>query len=382
VAQADSAECHAACGEDGQASCHPAATPLSHTVGPTPNLPLGLSWTGCDYFVLSKLEGYRMPETNHELADFMRDATLQMASDYDRIQKRAADDPGTAGDQGEENWATLLRRWLPPVYQVVTKGRILSDEGTAGPQVDVLVLSPSYPQALLDKKLYLAGGVLAAFECKVTLKAAYVRDFIEHAASISRLAPRRMGSPFRELNSPLVYGLLAHAHVWNMPNSTPSVNIERSLLDADEEFVKHPSEMPNLLCVANLGAWTKSASAWIGPGMSIWSEKMAEIFGKEGAVTTGYIQHTKDAPDKWAADQPVGFTPIGVAISQLLNRLAADDDSLRRIALYFMRVGLVGRGVGKQRLWPGAVYSPEVRAGIAAGRLVNGKLWDEWDLPP
>ena len=33
VAQADSAECHAACGEDGQASCHPAATPLSHTVG-------------------------------------------------------------------------------------------------------------------------------------------------------------------------------------------------------------------------------------------------------------------------------------------------------------------------------------------------------------
>jgi hypothetical protein len=33
VAQADSAECHAACGRDGQASCHPAATPLSHTVG-------------------------------------------------------------------------------------------------------------------------------------------------------------------------------------------------------------------------------------------------------------------------------------------------------------------------------------------------------------
>ena len=32
VAQADSAECHAACGEDGQASCHPAAPPLSHTV--------------------------------------------------------------------------------------------------------------------------------------------------------------------------------------------------------------------------------------------------------------------------------------------------------------------------------------------------------------
>ena len=151
-----------------------------------------------------------MPETNHELADFMRDATLQMSSDYDRIQKRAVDDPGTAGDQGEENWATLLRCWLPPIYQVVTKGRILSDEGSAGPQVDVLVLSSAYPKALIDKKLYLAGGVLAAFECKVTLKAVHIRDLVEHSVLISRLTPRRKGSPLRELNSPIVYGLLAH----------------------------------------------------------------------------------------------------------------------------------------------------------------------------
>jgi hypothetical protein len=35
-----------------------------------------------------------------------------MAEEYDRIQKRATEDPGTAGDQGEENWATLLRNWL------------------------------------------------------------------------------------------------------------------------------------------------------------------------------------------------------------------------------------------------------------------------------
>jgi len=34
VAQVDSAECHAACRAEAQASCHPAATPLSHTVGP------------------------------------------------------------------------------------------------------------------------------------------------------------------------------------------------------------------------------------------------------------------------------------------------------------------------------------------------------------
>ena len=321
-----------------------------------------------------------MPATSHDLVSFMGDATLQMESDYERIQKRATEDPGTAGDQGEENWATLLRHWLPPAYQVVTKGRILSDSGTAGPQVDVLLLSPAYPQALIDKKLYLAGGVLAAFECKVTLKAAHVRHLMEHAISISQLAPRPKGSPFRELHSPIVYGLLAHAHAWNAPSSTPSENFERALLRADEELVTHPSEMPDLLCVANLGTWVKGCGTWIGPGMNVWSEQMADIYGLEGAVTTAYVGITKNSSDSWAADQPRGFTPIGAMISKLLSRLAADDERLRRLAMYFIKTGLQGRGKGQQRIWPGEVYSPEVRAGIAAGRLVNGRPWDEWSI--
>src|SRR4051812_7486068 len=107
----------------------------------------------------------------HDLLDFMSGATIEMAQEYERIQKRASEDPGTAGDQGEENWATFFKEWLPPFFQIVTKSRILSHEGQTSPQVDVLVLSPSYPQALLDKKVYLAGGVAAAFECKVTLRA-------------------------------------------------------------------------------------------------------------------------------------------------------------------------------------------------------------------
>lgn len=107
---------------------------------------------------------------SHDLFDFMRAATREMQEDYERIQKRAVEDPGTAGDQGEEDWKRLLTNWLPPMYQVVTKGRILSAEGIASPQVDVLVLHPAYPRKLLDKKLYLAGGVAAAFECKLTLR--------------------------------------------------------------------------------------------------------------------------------------------------------------------------------------------------------------------
>src|SRR5258706_2694249 len=109
-----------------------------------------------------------MRNTN-DLVDFMRTLTREMGDEYDRIQKRSLEDPGTAGDQGEENWATVFKDWLPPDYQVVTKGRLLSENGIAGPQVDIIILYPFYPKKLLDKKLYLTAGVAAAFECKNTL---------------------------------------------------------------------------------------------------------------------------------------------------------------------------------------------------------------------
>jgi hypothetical protein len=151
----------------------------------------------------------------NDLFDYMRSATHQMQGEYERIQKRAVEDPGTAGDNGEENWAELLRRWLPKSYHIVTKGRIMNTEGECGPQVDVLVLSPAYPEALLGRKEYLEGGVLAAFECKLTLKAEHIFTAVKNAAQIRRLSqPLRQGSPRKELYSRVYYGLLAHSHIW------------------------------------------------------------------------------------------------------------------------------------------------------------------------
>ena len=110
----------------------------------------------------------------HDLTQLIQQATAEMAAEYGRIRARAQEDPGTAGDQGERNWADLLRRWLPKSYNVVTRGRIIFSNGEASGQVDVLVLSPSYPNGLLDKNLYLAAGVLAAFECKNTLRRQHI----------------------------------------------------------------------------------------------------------------------------------------------------------------------------------------------------------------
>ena len=81
----------------------------------------------------------------HDLHDFMSQLTSDIDAEYHRIQKTAKLDPGTAGDEGEENWAKILRDWLPATYHVVTKGQIINNTGELSPQVDVLVLYPTYP---------------------------------------------------------------------------------------------------------------------------------------------------------------------------------------------------------------------------------------------
>jgi hypothetical protein len=174
--------------------------------------------------------GSTAPTQDHELQTFFQQDLDEFASEYGRIRNRAKEDPGTAGDEGEENWAELLRNWLPGSYTIVTKGRLLGVDGTCSPQMDVVVLNPGYPQRLLNKKVYIASGVAAAFECKTTLKGGHLEKAAETAAFVRQLVGRRSGSPYRELFTPPIYGLLAHSHVWKQPGSTPRENVTQTLL--------------------------------------------------------------------------------------------------------------------------------------------------------
>ena len=124
----------------------------------------------------------------HELDIFLDQVRQEMAAEYRRIYRRTTEDPGTAGDEGEANWAGLLADWLPADLHVRTKGRILGVDGTASPQVDVIVLAGDYPRRLREKKLYLAEGVVAAFECKTTLKLSHLAKFFSNAAKISEIS--------------------------------------------------------------------------------------------------------------------------------------------------------------------------------------------------
>lgn len=312
---------------------------------------------------------------SNDLIDFMNSATRQIAEEYDRIQKRATEDPGTAGDQGEENWATLFKNWLPDTFHIVTKGRILSHKGIASPQVDVIILRPEYPKHLLDKKLYLAGGVLAAFESKVTLKANHIHEFVKNSIEIKNHLYDNKGTPYKEIQSSIIYGLLAHSHSWKNDNSKPIDNIEKALWDADSQNVTHPIQMPDLICVADLAFWTASKMVFIGPKqIPDWST-YEERYGKNGSATSGYICRSNEQEN-----QTPNFTPIGSLITSLFHKLSWQIPTMQSLSRYFTLSNIQGNGSGRMRRWDSIIYSEEIRKRVENGHLKNGVLWDEWSI--
>jgi len=286
---------------------------------------------------------------------------------------------GTAGDQGEENWAELLREWLPRTYEVVTKGRIISQDGVTSPQIDVLVLKGSYPKKLLNKKLYLAAGVAAAFECKITLKTTHIVEALENCVKIKNLYRRRTGSPYRELHSPIIYGLLAHSHSWKGENSTPDRNIEQKLNEVDMQLVSHPCQHLDILCVADLAAWTSFYSTFTGPSQvpeHDWSAMVLRNgYHQNGSSSSGYMGHISAVQQKAES-----FAPIGVLISHLSQKLAWEEPSLRDLADYYRKTNISGSARGSLRRWPSSIFSEEIRPRVEAGYLVSGESWDEWHV--
>jgi len=312
-----------------------------------------------------------MPD--HDLHTFMAQVTTEMASEYDRIYARAKEDPGTAGDEGEENWARLFREWLPPNYHVETKGRLIGHDGRMSPQIDVVVLKPAYPRKLLEKKIWLAGGVAAVFECKTTLTAAHVTSSVKRCAGFKNLFPQREGSPREELRSPLIYGLLAHSHSWKGESSDPIGNIERAL-EAAAHSVTHPRFEMDVLCVADLATWS---STYMSRYDATWQPdhftELQSAFGASCGPITAMNCSWQGSPS-----QSQTFRPVGALLDAITYRLAWADPSVRDIANYFRRTNLGGSGSGKMRFWPLSSYSPSVAEQIKAGRATNGSWWDDW----
>jgi hypothetical protein len=320
-----------------------------------------------------------MNEKN-DLLDFFQEATDAMESDYKRISRRSKKDPGTAGDEGEENWANLLREWLPSGYHVVTKGQILFPDGSCGPQMDVFVLTPEFPSGLIRRKIkkYPAHCVAAAFECKLNLRASDFKKVFKNSSAIKNQQLMGEGSPYRELHSPIIYGLLTHRfEKGSKEKNAIFAIINKKIHECDNTYIKHPREMLDLICLSDIGTWSACKMAYLGPSVlpnGNW-EKVAHVYGGAPCTTTSYILHHSGS-----FEQIKDFTPIGTFITSLTNKLAWRNTALQSIARYYATSKISGTGEGASgRLWdPKMIYSASTFERVTRTGLVNGVHWHEW----
>lgn len=169
-----------------------------------------------------------------------------------------------------------------------------------------------------------------------------------------------------------MYGLLAHSHSWKGKKLIPIENIETKLIDEDEKHVDYPRKLLDLLCVADLAAWSSSIMTFIGPGqVPDWSRMML-IYGPTRSATTAYIGHFTSADN-----QVAHFTPVGVLISYLSQKLAWEHPEYRSLADYYRLTNFSGSGKGAMRKWDASIYSEEIRPRIQQELLSNGASWDE-----
>ena len=308
---------------------------------------------------------------NNDLIDFMHNITREMGAEYTRIRKRSREDSGTAGDQGEENWATLFKNWLPADYQIVTKGRLLSEKGIASPQVDVIVLYPFYPKHLLDKKHYLTAGVAAAFECKNTLKARHIEKAVKNAVAIRNLVTEQSGMYRDEIYGPIAYGLLAHSHSWQGAKSQPLTVVEDKLLESDLKYVSHPRECLDFVCISDLAVW----ASFKLPMTRVNFEHDGKCYHDWiPGPCTGFGRSHKDMYPE-GCDPYKSFTPIGSFLSKLFSKLALSDKRLDKLSRYFQLTVDGGFRIEKWRQWPASILSPGAQADVATNMQEYVREW-------
>ena len=298
-------------------------------------------------------------------------------SAYLRIRARSKDDPGTAGDQAEEDWAEILRDWLPATYRIVTKGRILFADGSSSPQVDVIVLTPTYPRGLGNEKYVFAGGVIAVFECKLTLRTIDIKRAFATASAIKRKAPARLGTPYDELNRPPIFGLLAHSQSLGKTDQNWD-RLYKAVQRYAAECSEHPRELLDVVCVADTATIALGKHILVGKGLSQQEvEELAEI-EEESAVAALYV-----VQDETKRHSELDFSGAILAglIYELTHRIAFEDETIRPWAEHLSGLGFYG-GIGLPLYCSEEVLSNDVRKHLK-DKGASQELWSKWsrDLP-
>lgn len=175
---------------------------------------------------------------------------------YKFLRKVVKPDPGTAGGECEDVFATFLRKYLPKTLEVIVGGLIILENGTMSPQIDIII-TQDLPESFC-RSYILHEYVVAAFEVKLTFETRYLKKITDTAALLRPFA--REGTPREVLFGRIIYGVLALSS--NMSGSKLPTD-EKTLGENEKEFKAlekalrniekpaHPSQAIDLFLVAD-----------------------------------------------------------------------------------------------------------------------------------
>lgn len=111
-----------------------------------------------------------IPPTYLRQIEYDKSSQRQLAEERKKLKATSRCNPDSAGECTEDIFAELVRNLIPDEFKVVTRARIEFDNPGESPQLDLVILKPGGEKRLNNLKSYPLSSVLAAFECKLTLR--------------------------------------------------------------------------------------------------------------------------------------------------------------------------------------------------------------------
>lgn len=304
----------------------------------------------------------------HEHHQWLADVNESIVESYRRDQEMARESGRVqrTGHRVESRWDEVLREWLPPQYEVGKRKYLLleADDGpTVTRETDLVVFHPHYPAKLRVKESVLASGVAAAFSSRRTIGRDDIKEAYEDALTLRRGMKVRGGTLQAYLIPPVFFGLLGESHEWKAPGSTPKDNIKAITNEFDRDIVESPREGLDLLCVADLGTWSRTTAVLPQKFMARqeWSEELRVAFTGsaeiESLVLTG-MRHDYEQ---------TSLSPLTNFIGSLWGMLAINDSTLKPLADGF-RITKTVDTTGGLNLGSG----PYKLAEVATPKIANG----------
>lgn len=135
-----------------------------------------------------------IPATYLRLVAYDESSQRQLREERNKIKATSQPNPDSAGERTEDVFAELVRKLIPDKFKVVTRARIEFDDPKDSPQLDLVILKPGGEKRLNDLKSYPISSVLAAFECKLTLRKRDLEKATATADAIKGYDPDGMAS--------------------------------------------------------------------------------------------------------------------------------------------------------------------------------------------